>query len=252
MKRGLVGLGALLVASLAACTAATATPSSPPRLVTQPFYEPLLVEWAVAYREGLTQPLPFDLDTRTRGEGLDQVEEGEAELLVTSGEPPEGWFATPLGQVGLALVVHPDNPVRDLSIDEVGELFTGRSDTWSDVGGGEVPVQPVLPLPGEPMREAFASIVLGEGKPWPGTLLAPTAAAMAELVAEDPGAIGVLPLAAVTDALRVVRLDGVLPGASTIASGAYLLTVPLLATAPVEPGPPLRDFLVWIQSLGSS
>jgi ABC-type phosphate transport system substrate-binding protein len=71
---------------------------------------------------------------------------------------------------------------------------------------------------------------------------------MNQLVAEDPGAIGILPSAAVPEGLRAVRIDGILPGESTIASGTYPLTVSLLATAPSEPASPLRDFLVWIQS----
>jgi ABC-type phosphate transport system substrate-binding protein len=233
---------------LAGCTDSTPTASPPPRLVTQPFYEPVLVDWAVTYRDSLPDPLPFDLDTRTRDEGLDRVGQDEAELLVMSGEPPAGWFATPLGRLGLAVVVHPDNPVRDLSVDELRDLFSGLADSWDDVGGRELPVQPVLPLPGEPIGESFAMLVMGEAKPWPGTLLAPTAAAMAELIGEDPGAIGLLPLAAVPETLRTVRIGGILPGASTIASGAYPLTVPLVATAPNEPGSPLREFLVWIQS----
>ena len=248
MKRRLAVAGALAMLLLAACSGSTPTAVPPPRLVSQPFYEPVLVEWAVAYRDTLTASLPFDLDTRTRDEALDRVEQGQAGLMVTSGEPPAGWFATPLGRLGLAVVVHPDNPVRDLSLDEVRDLFSGLSDSWDDVGGRELPVQPVLPLPGEPIGEAFSTLVLGEAKPWPGTLLAPTAAAMAQLVAEEPGAIGILPLAAVPETLRSVRIEGILPGASTIASGAYPLTVSLVATAPSEPGSPLRDFLVWIQS----
>lgn len=248
LKPALVGLSALLFLSLAACSASPIAPTPPPRLVTQPFYEPVLVDWAVAYRDGQIGPLPFDLDTRTRGEGIDRVEQGEADVLVTSGDPPDGWFATPLGALGLAVVVHPDNPVRDLSIDELRDLFSGLSDTWDDVGGREQPVQPVLPLPDEPLGEAFSSLVLGETKPWPGTLLAPTAAAMVQVLAEDPGAIGLLPLGAVPETLRTVRIEGILPGDTTVASGAYPLRVSLLATAPAEPGSPLRDFLAWIQS----
>jgi phosphate transport system substrate-binding protein len=251
LRTSLLGAGILLAASLAACAGPTPSPAPPPRLVTQPFYEPVVVEWAVAYRTMLDGALPFDVDTRTRLDGLDRVDQGEAGLLVTSGEPPEGWFATPLGRVALAVVVHPDNPVRDLSIEEVRRLFSGLSDSWSDVGGRDIPVQPVLPLPGEPAGDVFSSLVLDGVEPWPGTLLAPTAAAMAQSVGEEPGAVGILPLAAVPESLRAIRIEGVLPGDSTVASGAYPLTANLLATAPSEPASPLRDFLVWIQSRGS-
>jgi phosphate transport system substrate-binding protein len=239
----------MMAAVLAGCGEAAPTPADFPRLSTQPYFEPILVEWASAYRQALGEPLPFDLDTRTRQEGLDQVEAGESALVVTSGEPPRGWFATPLGPQGVAVVVHPDNPVRDLTIGELRDLFSGLASTWDEVGGRSTPVQPVLPLPGEPFGDAFASMVLAGEAPWPGTLFAPTAAAMAQVVAEDPGAIGILPHPAVPESLRVVRVDGVLPGDTTIASGTYPLTVSLLATAPTEPEGALRDFVAWLQAL---
>ena len=242
---------ALVVAAcgvLAGCAAPTPAPATPPVLVTQPFYEPVLVDWASTYRRGLSGPLPFDLDTRTRTEGIGLVKQDEAQLLVTTGEPPQGWFATPLGNLGLAVVVHSQNPVRDLNTDELRDLFSGAADSWDDVGGPSLSVQPVLPLPGEPAGDAFASLVMGDRAPWPGTLLAPTTSAMAQMVADDPGAIGILPAAAVPQGLRIMPVEGVLPGGSTVASGAYPLSVPLLATAPTEPTGALRDFLIWIQS----
>jgi len=248
MKRA-VGLWSLaLTASLAACAGTTPELAEPPRLVSQPYYETVLVDWAVAYAEQLDGPLPFDLATSTRAEGIHQVEDGEAALLVTSGEPPDGWFATPLGSLALAVIIHPDNPVRDLELDELLDLYTGRSSSWESVGGRDVPVQPILPLPGEPVGDAFRARVLTDARPWPGTLLAPTAAATLEVIMEDEGALGVVPLAAVTPEVRLLRIGGILPGDSTVSSGTYPLTVELFATAPLEPGPPLRDFLVWIQS----
>ncbi|HKY84071.1 MAG TPA: substrate-binding domain-containing protein [Anaerolineales bacterium] len=237
-----------LTASLGACTGAAPVLSEPPRIVSQPYYEPVLVDWALAYREQLAGPLPFDLTTDTQAEALRAVEEGEAALLITSGEPPDKWFATPLEQEAMAVIVHPDNPVRDLELDELQDLFTGRSSSWESVGGRDVPVQPVLPLPGEPIGDAFRARVLAGVRPWPGTLLAPNAAEALKAVVEEKGALGLIPLAAVTPDVRVIRIGGILPGESTVGDGSYPLTVQLFATAPEEPGSPLRDFLVWIQS----
>jgi phosphate transport system substrate-binding protein len=249
MRRPAVLAALGLAAFLAGCSEAAPTPADFPRLSTQPYFEPIVVEWAAAYRQALGEPLPFDLDTRTRQESLGQVEAGESGLLITSGEPPRGWFATPLGPQGVAVVVHPDNPVRDLTIRELGDLFSGLAGEWGEVGGRSTPVQPVLPLPGEPFGDAFASMALAGEAPWPGTLLAPTTTAMAQVIAEDRGAVGILPLPAVPEGLRVVRVDGVLPGDTTIATGTYPLTVSLLATAPTEPEGALRDFLAWVQAV---
>lgn len=239
----LLALGLLL----AACAAPTPTPALLRRVVTQPYFEPALVEMAVAYREALGSPLPFDLETRTRGQGIELVSDGQAELVVTSGEPPDGWFATPLGRIALVVIVHPDNPVRDLEPKELAGLFSGRA-SWAESGGRDIAVQPVLPLPGEPAGESFRKAILGDLGPWPGTLYAPTPEAMLQLVAEDPGAIGVFPSVSVPSEVRAVRLGGVLPGEATVAANRYPLTIEVFGTAPLEPDAPVRDFLSWIQA----
>ncbi len=42
-----------------------------------------------------------------------------------------------IGWDGVALITHPKNPVKDLSIDQVAKIFTGEYNTWSEVGGPE-------------------------------------------------------------------------------------------------------------------
>jgi DNA-binding transcriptional LysR family regulator len=112
MKRAFLLWTIPLTAIFAACAGPASTAREPPRLVSQPYFEAVLVDWALAYRAELAEPLPFDLATATQEEGVEMVEDGEAELLVSSGDPPQGWFATPLGPQAMAVIVHPDNPVR--------------------------------------------------------------------------------------------------------------------------------------------
>lgn len=245
-RRGFLPL--LMAIAVAGCTPPTAEPSEFPRLVTQPYFEPILIQWALAYRDDTGRPLPFDIQTETRAEGRRMLESGEADLMVTSGDIPDEWFATPLGAQALGVIVNPDNPVRDLTLEELRDLLAGRASTWEAVGGREVPVQPVVPLPGEPFGDLLEQVVLNSFRPWPGSYFGPTPEAVLAVVAADPGAFGFVPLAAVSDSVRLLRIDGVLPGETTIGSGSYRLTLELLATAPEEPRPPLRDFLVWIQS----
>ncbi|HSR47112.1 MAG TPA: substrate-binding domain-containing protein [Anaerolineales bacterium] len=234
---------------LGACGSPSPTPQAPPpRIVTQPYYEPDLVAWALAYREAIASTLPFDVESMTSAIALQAVEDGEAEVVILSGTPPEDWFATPVGRVALAVIVNPDNPVRDLQIEELRSLFAGRTESWTEVGGRDLAVQPVLPLPGEPAGETFVATVIEPSRPWPGSLYAPSISAMLELVSEDKGAIGILPVSAVTEGVRPIRVDGLLPDGASLASGDYPLAIELIATAPQEPGSPVRDFIVWMQS----
>lgn len=242
---------ALLTLLLAACAAPTPsptpTPLSPPLALTTPALAPWVTERVRAFGEAHGPP-GFDLGVSPPEAAREAVEKRAAALLVAAVPPPENWFATPLGLEPVAVIVHPDNPVRSLSLDEVHDLFAGRVDTWADLGGRDLRPQPVVPLADDEVRRLLESDVLQGTRVPPFALLAPSPAAAVELVAEDPAAVALAPLTALTGEVRAVRLGGVLPSLSTAAEGRYPLVLDVVATAPAEPPAPLRDWLLWLQA----
>lgn len=217
------------------------------RVVTTPGLYAPVSGWVAGYHASHGQSL-FRLDILPPAAALKAVEEGEADLLVAGIEPPAGWFVTPLGKEGIAVIVNPEIPVRSFSIETLADLFTGRIASWEVLGGPASAVQPVVPLGGDELRARFEGLVLSGSPSTPAAYLAPSPEAMVSLVGESAGAIGVLPLSALSESVRVVRVDGVLPGPSTIASGSYPFTLDVLALAPREPEGVLREWLVWVQS----
>jgi ABC-type phosphate transport system substrate-binding protein len=95
---------------------------------------------------------------------------------------------------------------------------------------------------------AFEEKVMGGAPVSGGALLAPGPEAALTLVAEDAGAIGLIPLSAADDRARLVRIDGVLPAGETLRDGRYPLALPILMIAPAEPSGDLRDWIVWLQA----
>jgi ABC-type phosphate transport system substrate-binding protein len=179
---------------------------------------------------------------------LEAAEARVVQLIVTAGEPPEGWFAAPLGVEAIAIVVHPSNRVRNFTIQDLAGVFSGRLLFWNSLGGPEVKVLPVVPLPGDEVRLGLEASVLAGSELTPRALLAPCPAAMVSLVSQEPGAIGAIPLAETSGAVRIVRVEGVLPDRVTAADGSYPLTLGIVAVAPEEPSGSLRDWLVWVQA----
>ncbi len=242
----------LLLGMLYGCAPpATPTPAPPPapRAAVSTALAPWLIQRARAFMEE-QGPLPFDLETLPPQAALEAAADGQFAFVITASPPPEGWFATPLGMEGVAVVVHPDNKIRQLGLQTLGDLFSGRLESWEALGGEARPVQAVLPLSGDEMRELLQSLALGNLRPSTNALLAPTTTAALTLVAEDPGAVGLVPLSAVSSQVRAVRVEGVLPATSTVSDGRYPLTLQVLAVAPQEPQGALRDWLVWLQSQG--
>jgi phosphate transport system substrate-binding protein len=79
-------------------------------------------------------------------------------------------------------------------------------------------------------------------------LLAPTPAAMIQLVSENPGAIGYLSFSSLSDEVRAVQVDNRSPSSANVRSGRYPLILPVIAYASEEPQGALRDWILAIQA----
>jgi phosphate transport system substrate-binding protein len=228
------------------------TPSATPtksliRVITTPAFESLVTNWAIEYMDA-QDTARIDLRILPLEGALDTAEGGTADIIIAGTQPPQGWFATPLSLEGIAAVVHPTNSIRSLNLEDLAALFNGDIDSWAELGGEDLPVQPVIPLPGDETREYFDTRMLeGEGFS-PDAFIAPSPLAMVAMVAEDEGAIGFIPLSQATDVVRVVRVGGVLPQATTVGDGRYPIHIEILALAPKQPGGATHAWLAWLQS----
>lgn len=194
---------------------------------------------------------PLDLRPLAHPYAVQSVANGDMELLISGFPPPQGWFATPLGRDAAAVILHPDNPTPDLSLEDLHNLLSGAVTSWEELDGPDEPVQLVLLLETDEYRAAVEASFPSEYNPPADALLAPDPAAVQETVQQTPGALGIMPLSAVDQSgqeVRIVQIDGVSPGDTTSTTGSYAFPVDIIATAPEEPGGALRNWLSWIQS----
>ena len=235
---------ALGFALAAACTPAppTVTPAAPPWVAVTPGLEPIVTEWVEAYRTDVGVPA-FDLRVLPFAAAQDQLLRGELDLVFAAEPPPQGWFATPVGEEQLAIVVHPDNQARSFALRDLERLFSGEAVAWSTFGGQETPVQVYVPFPGDELRAAFETRTMRGRAVTPNARLYLTPANGAGLVAEDSAGVGLLPQRAVTTDVRAARVEGFLPEDDN-----YPFRLDILAMAPHEPSAEVREFLVWLQS----
>jgi len=248
------GLLISVAAALAAC--ARATPPKPPPLPT-PFPEiattPELEQWAttriLAFRETkeVETYIGLGLQVLPISAALESAEAQDFSLVISSAEPPPDWFATPLGLEPVVVVVNADNPLRDLAPGEVIRIFTGQTDNWQTLGGPDLAIQPVVPLKGAETRSYLQRTLLGNRQFTSSALLGPNPEAVLALVQEDLGAIGLLPLSAVSSNVGLLSLDGRDP----MQTAEYPWMMEILATAPVEPADVVREWLAWMQAADS-
>jgi phosphate transport system substrate-binding protein len=164
-------------------------------------------------------------------------------------------WAAPLGEDGIAIIVHPQLMLEGLSVDDLRRIFVGVESNWSAFGGPDLPIAVVSRELESDTRQAFQDLVLGKRQITFNALLAPTGEAMLNIVAQTPGAIGYLSMARISGAVRVMPVAGsvgdqpVIPSPQTVADGSYPLRTPLLVVGsqPPTPGDGYYEFIVWAQ-----
>ncbi len=191
----------------------------------------------LTFVEGNETALVADLDAGT----LDA-------LLVHVPPRGDGYWHNPVALDGLAIVVHPDNPVRALTSAEVQGLFSGAIDNWAGLGGPNLPVVPVGRERGDGARALLTERIMAEQRPAIGTLVQPTNEALLDAIAGEPGAIGYTMIGALDERVAAVTIDGVEPTPNNAGSQNYPLSTPLYFVSPEEPQGELRAFLAWLQS----
>lgn len=236
--------------AISACTdkpETTALPRPPDRVGVSAFLEPFALAKMADHAQSVGVPPSFDLEVWPTDSAVLAAEDGRLQMLISAGSPPPGWFATPLGFEGIAIIVNRGNPVRELTSRQVGELFSGLVQTWDEIDGLGEPVRIVIPPPGDVLRGQLETLSLGARRFPMTAVLAPSPAAMVTLIRESQGAIGFLPLSSIPEGVRVVSIDGEAPTLPNLRDGGYPLRFEVTAIAPVEPQGGVRDWLVWIQ-----
>ncbi|MER3544345.1 MAG: hypothetical protein C4311_06995 [Chloroflexota bacterium] len=162
--------------------------------------------------------------------------------------PPEGMWAMPVAVTGVAVVVHPSNPLRALTLAQLRSLFKGEITSWAQLGSFAQNVVVLSREDGSGIRRAFESQVMGEQRVTLTAAIMPQDTAVIEAVAATPGAIGYISSASIDQRVNVVAIEGVLPSSRSLADGSYPISTPIYFVSRGEPVGEARAFLQFLLS----
>ena len=149
---------------------------------------------------------------------------------------------------GLALIVHPSNPVRGAKLAEIKQIFAGDLRNWRYLGGPDRAITVVTREEGSGTRGAFQELVMGKTRIFRGAITEDSNGTVREIVAHDPYAIGFISLGLVNDQVRALDLDGAAATDENIESGRYKLVRPFLFVSQGEPAGHAKDFIDFVLS----
>ena len=142
-------------------------------------------------------------------------------------EKSAGLKETVLAYDGIAIIVHPDNPVSDLSVEQIAKLYTGEITNWKDVGGNDAEVVLIGREAASGTRDGFESITGTKDKCRYRQELTSTGDVITA-VSQNPDAIGYASLASIKDTVKALNVDGVTPSEATVKDGSYRVQRPFV------------------------
>ena len=136
-----------------------------------------------------------------------------------------GVTATTVALDGIAMVVNNENPVSDLSIEQLAQIFNKEITNWADVGGEDGEIVVIGREAGSGTRDGFESIVGVEDACVYDQELTATGAVISA-VASNKLAIGYASLSAVGDTVKTLTVEGVECSEATVLDGTYKVQRP--------------------------
>ena len=207
----------------------------------QPYAEILAEEFSHIHPE-------YEVDVQGGGSsaGITAAGSGTADIGMSSrdlSEKERGLWAVELAKDGLAVIVHPSNPIDDLTLEQVRGVYTGEITNWSELGGAEAKIHIIAREDGSGTRSAFESLVMGSAGISPRAIVQDSNGAVRLLVSDDPNSIGFISLGLADESVKALRLDGVEPTVENVINGSYGLFRPFLFVLKTEPEGLAKEFI---------
>ena len=174
----------------------------------------------------------FTYNATGSGTGIKAVKDGTCDIGLSSrylkdSEKAEGLKETILAIDGIAVIVHADNTLADLTLAQISAIFKGEITNWKDVGGSDGEIVLIGREENSGTRDGFESITGAEGACKYRQELTSNGAVLTA-VAENPNAIGYVSLSSVKETVKAIRVNGVAPSEASIKDGSYAVQRPFV------------------------
>ncbi|MDD5189831.1 MAG: phosphate ABC transporter substrate-binding protein [Dehalococcoidales bacterium] len=226
---------------LSGCTRGSASVIIAGSTSVQPFAE-VLAEQYMILNPGIT----IDVQGGGSAAGIMAAQSGTADIGMSSralnADEAKLWYVE-IAKDGLAVIIHPDNPITNLTLEQVRDIYSGQTTNWESVGGKKAGIHVFTREDGSGTRAAFESLVMAKTEIMARAMVQDSNGAVRQLVADDSNAIGFISLGLVDKTVKAVELNGVIASREHVLDGSYKLTRPFLFLAAKEPTGLVKEFI---------
>ncbi len=186
-----------------------------------------------------------------------QIKPKEIENACGNGVEPVEFV---IARDAIAVIVNPDNPINQLTLQQISDIYSGVYTNWQEVGGVDRPIVRLSRETNSGTHVYFLEQVLRLGDKEsdilfsPYTLLLPSSEGITVEVSQNPNAIGYDGLGYVTEEVKVLTVareaggEYIFPSAQTVNDGQYPIARDLYMYTNGQPEGAVKAYLDWIVS----
>ena len=183
------------------------------------------------------------------------MKEEEKETAINNGANPVEFV---IARDAIAIIVNPENPIDNLTLQQISNIYSGKVNNWGELGGEDRPIVRLSRETNSGTHVYFLEEVVRLGDKEnktlfsPDTLLMPSSEGIGAEIRQNPNAIGYDGLGYVTEEMKVIGVatspggEFVLPSSETVDSGAYPVARDLYMYTNGVPTGIIKDYLDWI------
>lgn len=201
--------------------------------------------------------------TEGTGVGLKQLEEGKINLCgigrsLKPEEKQKGLVSFTIGYDALSIFVHKNNPVNNLSKEQIKGIFSGKIKNWKEVGGKNTPVRFYVE-PREDSQRGFAvifrEVIMGDTAYGSPARTIRIFDSKLKEIAEDENGMAAAPYnlpkmmdPAVRDKVKAISINGIMATENNVKSGAYIINRNLALVTKGLPKGQVKQFIDFMLS----
>ena len=208
----------------------------------QPYAEVLSEDYALLYPDEAV-----DVQGGGSAAGITAAESGAADIGMSSRDLTDDekqlLWSVEIAKDGLAIIINPKNPIQDLTLEQVRDIYTMNITEWSELGGIKAKIHVITREDGSGTRTSFESLIMGTQRITPRAIVQDSNGAVRQLVSEDPNSIGFISLGLVDQTVKALHLDGIVPSRENVINGTYGLFRPFLFVTKGEPAGLAKQFI---------
>lgn len=143
-------------------------------------------------------------------------------------------------------IVHPDNPVTDLSIEQLMGIYKGDIKNWKDVGGPDSQIVVISRDTSSGTYEVWEEKVMNKERVYPGALLQASSGAVVQAVSSNKNAVGYVGIGYINSSIKPVSVNGVEGTPETTLSNKFPIARALYMFTPGWPAGDVWNFIQYV------